>query len=287
MRIAIDIDSTLHHYWDILSEVSVRRFGIELPYDEQFTWGITRLRPEQLELCIEESHTDERILAGTPYPGAVEAVRRWHEAGHFIHITSHRALDRKDATAAWLQRIGLPFDDLHCSYDKVSRCVELEIDLLIDDGPENLAAALEHGIAAATIAAPLESGPVRGRGCPLRAGLARAGGAAGAVAGQAGHGGRGGEVVRMEPPAWTDALALLQDDLLRRDAAVRTRRAYGVDLSQFARWASERGLGPGDVGPRDVRRYVACCPSGRPPRARPRASSRRCAPCSPASASTA
>jgi len=154
MRIAIDIDSTLHHYWDILSEVSVRRFGIELPYEEQFTWGITRLRPEQLEICIDESHTDERILAGVPYPGAVEAVSRWHEQGHFVHITSHRAADRRLATAAWLQRIGLPFDDLHCSDDKVSRCAELEIDLLIDDGPLNLSAALERGIAAATIRHP-------------------------------------------------------------------------------------------------------------------------------------
>jgi len=154
MRIAIDIDSTLHHYWDILSEVSLRRFGIELPYDEQFTWGITRLRPEQLALCIEESHSDERILAGRPYPGAVEAVSRWHEKGHFVHITSHRATDRKDATAAWLQGIGLPYDDLHCSYDKVSRCVELEVDLLIDDGPLNLTAALAQRIVAATICHP-------------------------------------------------------------------------------------------------------------------------------------
>ena len=79
MRIAIDIDSTLHHYWDVLSEISVRRFGIELPYEEQFTWGITRLRPEQLAVCIEESHSDERILAGDPYPEAVETVRRWHD----------------------------------------------------------------------------------------------------------------------------------------------------------------------------------------------------------------
>jgi 5'(3')-deoxyribonucleotidase len=157
MRIAIDIDSTLHHYWDVLSEVSVRRFGIELPYEEQFTWGITRLRPEQLALCIDESHNDERILAGSPYPGAVETVRRWHAAGHFVHVTSHRAPDRRAATAQWLQRIGLPFDDLHCSYDKVSRCTELEIDLLIDDGPLNLAAAIERGIAAATIRHPWNS----------------------------------------------------------------------------------------------------------------------------------
>ncbi len=62
--------------------------------------------------------------------------------------------------------------------------------------------------------------------------------------------------------AWNDALALLEDDLLRRDAAVRTRRAYGVDLSQFARWAAERGLRPVSVGPRDVRRYVALLSAG-------------------------
>jgi uncharacterized protein len=157
MRIAIDIDSTLHHYWDILSEVSLRRFGIELPYEEQFTWGITRLRPEQLALCIEESHSDEHIHAGVPYPGAVQIVRRWHGEGHFVHVTSHRALDRHEATAEWLRRIGLPFDDLHCSYDKVSRCSELDIDLLIDDGPLNLVAALDRGIAAATIRHPWNS----------------------------------------------------------------------------------------------------------------------------------
>jgi uncharacterized protein len=154
MRIAIDIDSTLHHYWDILSMVSQRRFGVELPYEEQFSWGITRLRAEQLELCIEESHCDERILAGRPYPDAVETVQRWHDEGHFVHVTSHRPSDRAVATAAWLERIGLPFDDLHCSFDKVARCVQLDIDLLIDDSPLNIAAAIGHGILAATIVHP-------------------------------------------------------------------------------------------------------------------------------------
>ena len=57
--------------------------------------------------------------------------------------------------------------------------------------------------------------------------------------------------------AWNDALALLEEDLRRRDAAARTRRAYVVDLSQFAHWATRRGLEPKSVGPRDVRRYVA------------------------------
>jgi hypothetical protein len=154
MRIAIDVDSTLHHYWDTLSEIAVRRFGIELPYEEQFTWGITRLKPEQLRVCIEESHSDERILAGVPYPGAVETVRRWHAEGHYIHVTSHRDARCAAATMRWLTQIGVPFDDVCCSWDKVSRCTELQIDVLIDDSPLNLTAALERGIAVATIAHP-------------------------------------------------------------------------------------------------------------------------------------
>ena len=40
MKIAIDIDSTLHNYWDQFAEVAQRRHGIELPYDRQHTWGV-------------------------------------------------------------------------------------------------------------------------------------------------------------------------------------------------------------------------------------------------------
>lgn len=157
MRIAIDIDSTLHHYWDRLSAAAQRRFGIDLPYEEQFDWGITRLRPEQLHLCIQETHCDQAILAGEPYPNAVETVRAWHDDGHFIQITSHRDANTRGATERWLAAIGVPYDELHVSHDKVSHCVEAGIELLIDDSPENLAAAMEHDILVATIAHPWNS----------------------------------------------------------------------------------------------------------------------------------
>jgi hypothetical protein len=151
MKIAIDIDSTLHHYWDVLSESSKRRFGVDLPYEEQVDWGITRLKPKQLEVCIADTHRDEAILAAEPYEGAVEAVRRWHDAGHFVQITSHRVDAAHGATARWLEQIGLPYDELWCSFDKIARCRELGIDVLIDDSPLNLERALESGIRAATI----------------------------------------------------------------------------------------------------------------------------------------
>jgi uncharacterized HAD superfamily protein len=154
MRIAIDIDSTLHHYWDVLSDAARRRFGIELPYEEQFTWGITRLRPEQLECCINETHCAKAIAAGRPYPGAVEAVNAWAAAGHFIHITSHRSEDAHAATEQWLRDIGLRFDELYCSQDKITKCREIGIDLLIDDGPFNIQGAVDAEIAVATIRHP-------------------------------------------------------------------------------------------------------------------------------------
>jgi len=154
MRIAIDIDSTLHHYWDQLAAAAKRRFGVTLPYDEQDTWGISLLRPQQLQACVAETHREASVLAARPYPGAVEAVRAWREAGHFIQITSHRVTDAYEPTARWLDAIGLPYDELHCSFDKVSRCTEIGIEVLIDDSPVNLAAAAAAGIVPATIEHP-------------------------------------------------------------------------------------------------------------------------------------
>jgi uncharacterized protein len=154
MKIAIDIDSTLHHYWDDFAAAAKRRFGVSLPYESQVTWSIDRLRPEQLQACIAETHSERVVLAAEPYPGAVDVVRRWHEAGHWIHITSHRDTVAHGATARWLERIGLPYDDLHCSFDKISRARELGIDVLVDDSPVNLTRALEAGIIGATLVHP-------------------------------------------------------------------------------------------------------------------------------------
>ena len=153
-RIALDIDSTLHHYWDLLDRIAQERFGVKLPYDEQHDWGITALERDALIHCVEETHSDENIEAGEPYPGAVETVKRWHDEGHWIHITSHRRTSAYPATERWLEKIGLPFDDLHCSFDKVTRCVELDIDVLVDDSPVNLTKARERGIVGATLIHP-------------------------------------------------------------------------------------------------------------------------------------
>jgi beta-phosphoglucomutase-like phosphatase (HAD superfamily) len=157
-RIALDIDATLHHYWDLFRSIVHERYGVELSYESQTDWGITRLSEEHVRAAVMETHSDENIAAAEPYPGAVETVRAWHDQGHWIHVTSHRAASCAPATARWLEQVGIPFDDLHCSFDKVTRCIELGIDVLVDDSPVNLEHARAAGILGAAIIHPWNAG---------------------------------------------------------------------------------------------------------------------------------
>jgi uncharacterized HAD superfamily protein len=94
------------------------------------------------------------VLGAEPYPGAADVINRWKRQGHFIHITSHRDTAAQRSTEEWLERVGGEYDELYCSYDKVARCAEIGIDVLIDDSPVNLLRAIDHGIAAATLLHP-------------------------------------------------------------------------------------------------------------------------------------
>jgi hypothetical protein len=154
MRIAIDIDSTLHHHWPLVAEAARRRFGVELPYEQQFPWAERRLDDQQLRACIEDTHADEAIDGARPYPHAVETVNAWFDAGHFIHISSHRAERSLTATVTWLERIGLRHHDLYCGEDKIARCRHIGIELLVDDSPPVLLRALDAGIVAAALRHP-------------------------------------------------------------------------------------------------------------------------------------
>jgi site-specific recombinase XerD len=56
---------------------------------------------------------------------------------------------------------------------------------------------------------------------------------------------------------WRDALARFERDLVARGAAENTKRAYRVDLDQFAEWASGRRLEPDTIVYRELRGYAA------------------------------
>lgn len=58
-------------------------------------------------------------------------------------------------------------------------------------------------------------------------------------------------------PAWRDALARFDRQQAARGMAEKTRRAYGRDVGELARWAAQTGVSPADVDYRLLRRYAA------------------------------
>lgn len=154
MLVAIDVDSTLHDYWLQFRSVAARLHGVDLPYEDQRTWRVDALSPEQIVAVVTETHSEALIESAIPYDGAAEVIASWQDAGHEILISTHRHEQAHPATAAWLQAHGIPFDALRCGWMKVDHCQEVGAGLLVDDSPANLTAALGAGIAVATIRHP-------------------------------------------------------------------------------------------------------------------------------------
>ena len=138
------------------SASAARRFGVDLPYEEQLDLGRSRAcGPSSCALCIEETHGDD---ADRSPASRTRTPSRRSTAGTRPGTSStSRATAPSAATTRptrWLDSIGLHYDELYCSYDKVARCLEIGIELLVDDSPVNLAGAIEAGIAVATIRHP-------------------------------------------------------------------------------------------------------------------------------------
>jgi uncharacterized protein len=154
VRIAIDIDSTLHDHWPLVAAAALRRYGLELPYEEQVPATTRRLTEAQLRACIADTHTDAAIAGARPYPGAVRTVNAWSDAGHEIHVMSHRPDRSLLATGRWLDAIGLRRHGLHTAADKVADARRLGAGLLVDDLPATLLRARDAGLLAATLRHP-------------------------------------------------------------------------------------------------------------------------------------
>lgn len=161
MLVAIDVDSTLHDYWEQFSAAALALHGVELPYADQRQWSVDCLTREQVKAVVATTHDDERIAAAIAYDGAAEVISTWKQAGHEILITTHRRPDAYAATADWLSAQNIAFDQLRCGFKKVDHCREVGVGLLIDDAPENLESALAEGIAVATISHPWNAATLR------------------------------------------------------------------------------------------------------------------------------
>lgn len=99
------------------------------------------------------------IFASAPYPGAVKAINAMYDAGHQIHIITHRGFHdepglAEELTAKVLERDGIKYHSLTFSGDKTV----IKTDMMADDMPNNYHALKAAGTDAYLVTRPWNKG---------------------------------------------------------------------------------------------------------------------------------
>jgi hypothetical protein len=95
------------------------------------------------------------IFASKPYRGAIEGMNAVYDAGHRVHIITHRGWKEypglaEDLTASVLERDGAKYHSLTFSEDKTV----IWTDMMVDDKPENYEALKSVGTDAYLLTRP-------------------------------------------------------------------------------------------------------------------------------------
>jgi 5'-nucleotidase len=143
MRVGVDLDGVCYPFVDSFrlwaEHCAGRRFGPIECWDFYKEWGHTT--PEFLALMESGCHAGVVFHLGAPIDGALDGVRAIHDAGHDVVICTTRGDYAHGATFGWLHRWGFPYSEVIITAEKARH----DIDVLIDDGPHNVAALRDAG----------------------------------------------------------------------------------------------------------------------------------------------
>jgi hypothetical protein len=146
--IGVDIDDVLHPWFLTAHELCVAA-GITNGVIPK-TWRMADeygCDKDAWVKVLEQATKDGALYGVPPIPGAVEALRRLHFAGHRIHLVSARGTaawqsqEERDEihrqSYAWIEEYAVPRDSVTFASDKPIVAAELGLDYFIDDGVHN------------------------------------------------------------------------------------------------------------------------------------------------------
>jgi hypothetical protein len=165
LTIAVDLDGCLYDFNNMMRDWLITRgwnpdqlTETVGQYYTQRTWNI----PDDVfyREMLEALEHGVLFREGSKFPEAIRSVRRLGEAGHIILANTARNFEGMEnraatATMAWLRDNGIHPDAVHLAdptdpKDKLSQ----PFDLLVDDHPGNVEAALEAGRSAVLLNRP-------------------------------------------------------------------------------------------------------------------------------------
>jgi uncharacterized protein len=140
-RIYVDFDDVLCQTALGLTEILEREFGKQVAFDDIRHFNLAQsfqLSEADVDRLIAIAHTPEALTRFRPVPGAVASLRAWRESGAEVAVVTGRPTQTRDASRAWLDSNGVPYDRLYF-LDKYARFTshEPEADdyLTLDDLP--------------------------------------------------------------------------------------------------------------------------------------------------------
>ncbi len=151
----IDIDNTLWRFCDML-HAELRKVNPDFPpVNEWRDWDFweNHCTAKEFYDAIQSIHANQDSDEYLPFPEAGEFLFSLKEKGLYLIIASHRAPDFREPTERWLKKHGLPYDELHLSFDKTVLFSE-DCYCVIDDAPHILEKASSMSIRTAGLRFP-------------------------------------------------------------------------------------------------------------------------------------
>lgn len=153
LAVGLDCDGVMYDFVETLRQWIHHSTGRPLPelppatcwHFYEHYWGYTT--PEFLELFAAGVRAGVVFGDGAPYPGTAQALRRLSDGGHHLVVVTNRAIDGVDPewseqlTRDWVERWGLPVDDVVLSADKTVA----GSDVFIEDHVDNYDALVHAG----------------------------------------------------------------------------------------------------------------------------------------------
>lgn len=159
MRVGIDLDgvcydfagSLRHYLWTVLGR-DPETCPDATRWEFYEDWGLDLAAfLDACDLGVDDGYI---FAHGDPYPNVAEAFNVIKSAGHTIHIVTDRTFGQPGnaaaATLTWLATYGLGYDSITFSADKTVA----NLDVMVDDKPENYAALIAAGVDAYLLTRP-------------------------------------------------------------------------------------------------------------------------------------
>jgi hypothetical protein len=146
--VALDLDSTLVPFVDGVRTVT----GIaDIRAENLHTYDcIGRLcgSPEVTAAAFAEVWTFENQCRMGLLPGAQDALKAFQCAGIAVHVMTARPVSVAQATRRFLSSVGLNATSFVCDLDvdKVQRCLDLGVEVLVDDHPDTIERGVKAGL---------------------------------------------------------------------------------------------------------------------------------------------